>query len=138
MVNNEVNNKKYIIISIIILVILFVIFGVYFYSYLNSKDSKIALAENMKKSKGYDSLKITNIRAVKKDGDSHLQFTVNNQTDTIYKSKEIYIVFFDENNSVINKQKIIIPLVEARKTSEFDMIFDKKIFKADNFKIADE
>lgn len=138
MVNNEVNNKKYIIISIIILVILFVIFGVYFYSYKNLKDGKIALADNMMKSKGYDSLKITNIRAVKKNGYSYLKFTLNNQTDTTYESKVAYIVFFDESNNIISKQEITIPLLEAGKTREFDVILDKKIFKADNFKISDE
>lgn len=131
------SRKQFILRACIVVLILIIVISIWFYNKSDNKEGIITLSDELTRTRYYDSMKIIDVKSYKENKNIHFRFTIENITDKDREKGASYIIFFDENKRAIKKENILVPDVKAHSISIVDLILEKDILKAADFKISD-
>lgn len=90
----------------------------------------------MTEEKKIDGLLITDIKPYRIQKVNHLSFKITNNTDTIYQSKKMTIVFLDNKKNVLSERDIMIVELLPGGITGFDLILSNQEIEAYDFLLA--
>lgn len=131
--------SKSIGIEILIILVIFGGIGGFLYKKsVDEKDGNIKLNNTLSSPKKYGILDIVKISAYKKNKENHFVFDISNNTDKMFESKKVKLLFLDEDKKIMLEDDILLHDIEPGKKIFFDYILQEKYLNAYTFVIVDD
>lgn len=132
---------KYVIIFIVIIVL---IYG--FWLFYNNKIDRssefqykeLKITGKIATDKKFQDLDIVNIKSYKQGNLTIIRFNIVNNTSTIYKGRNINVIFLDQKNEVLYKDIIILQDMEPQESIKYEMALEKDIEDISDFLLSEE
>ena len=100
--------------------------------------TKVNNSENLKQTKTYKNIEISNIQFTSKDNNSILLADIKNIGESDFEAQEAWLKLLDDNNNEIRQISIYIPQVSVGETKQLNSIITADIINVSDFVIEEK